>query len=200
MNDIIKKITSTKSKIIEYYTDDTQIYPELTIPEFFDGYISDLNINNLILPNNLCILDLFPSKHINLNFNMPSNLQDIIIRDANIINKTVVELFPKNIRYRYVNCLLNGIPLNICINNIYFKYFQKYPTYHNKACYQPLNHIIYYKFHNVIIDDIIKYRESMAKSREFTLTIQQDLIANVWHPDRVEKIINQFGIDFLDTL
>jgi hypothetical protein len=50
------------------------------------------------------------------------------------------------------------------------------------------------------ISKIKEYEARIAQGRAFRLAIKEELVAAVWHPDKVEKLINKYGIDFLDTL
>ena len=105
-------------KILELnYYDDT-VYEELMIPNVIQAFISDLCIKKLILPNNLRVLDVAPVRSIDMEFNMPKMIRDIVLRDVNIVNTTILDLFPDNAHYRYEGCQLNGVPLNTIINTL----------------------------------------------------------------------------------
>jgi hypothetical protein len=59
---------------------------------------------------------------------------------------------------------------------------------------------INYRYDSRYINEIQEYEERIAQGRAFRLAIKEELIAAVWHPDKVEKIINMYGIDYLDSL
>ena len=183
-----------KNNIIEYYTANPKVYPTILIPEPYEGYISDLNTHNLSLPDSLRVLDLFPTKNIDLSFNIPYNIEDIIIRNTNIINKNVLDLFPNNSRYRYVNCNLNGVPLYRSIEHLYFKYFQ---TILPETC-KPLKGVVYYRYHDTIINNIKKYLYNIEQKKRFINIIYEELIATLWHPDRIELISKKYNIETID--
>jgi len=203
---IIQNIVNNLTEpILEMYCDEEHIepYESITIPEPIEVYVSDYICYNLNLPDTLRVLDLDYFNNVSMRFNMSSNMEDIIIRYVDIQGKTFMELFPPScIRYRYVGCKLNGVPLNNILNNLYIKYFQKEPIYKNKG---NLNHyihknIVYYRYHNDIIDEIMRYEELIKKAKEQIKMFKEELIQEVYHPDRVEKGINEYGIIFIDTL
>jgi len=195
-------IENNNSSNLELHNYDPTIYEQLVIPNTIQVYISDLCIKKHILPDTLKVLDISPFQSISMEFNMPTNIHDIILRDVDILNKSIMELFPKKAIYRYVGCTLNGIPLNTALNQLYYKYFQKEPKYTSHRVFnQPiLQNTIYYRFHNAIINEIKDYEKQILSAKKFSQKIKIDLIEQVWHPDRVEKIINVYGIDYLDTL
>ena len=59
---------------------------------------------------------------------------------------------------------------------------------------------IYFATYSPIIKQIIEYEAKIVQGGEFRRTIKEELVSVVWHPDKVEKIINTYGIDYLDTL
>lgn len=199
---IDEHVANSTSVILELYNDDSTIYEQLVIPVVIEAYISDLCIKKLILPDNLRVLDLAPLQNIDIDFNLPKKLRNIILRDVNIINKSIMELFPDNVNYRYVGCSLNGILLNNVVNELYFKYFQKKPRYTNKDSFQqPITqNIIYYRFHNAIIEEIKNYERLMLQARKKNNIYKEELINEVYHPDRVKKGIHKYGMEFIDTL
>ena len=199
---IDEHVANSSSVFLELHNYDRTIYEQVVIPPLIQAYISDLCIKKLILPNNLSVLDIAPIRKIDMDFNMPKNLKDIILRDVNIINKSIIELFPNKIRYRYVGCSLNGIPLNDAVNELYFKYFQKKPRYTNKdSLQQPISqNIIYYRFHNAIIEEIKDYERLLLQARKKNNMYKEELINEVYHPDRVERGIHKYGMEFIDTL
>jgi hypothetical protein len=199
---IDEHVANSSSVILELHNYDSTIYEQLIIPDIIEGYISDLCINKLILPENLHILDVAPVQNIDMDFNISKKLTNIILRDVNIINKSIMDLFPTNIRYRYVGCSLNGIPFNDAVNELYFKYFQKKPRCTNKDSFeQPIIHnIIYYRFHNAIIDEIKDHERLVLQAMKKNNMYKEELINEVYHPDRVVKGIHKYGMEFIDAL
>ena len=59
---------------------------------------------------------------------------------------------------------------------------------------------INYRNESRYINEIQEYEARIAQGKAFRLAIKEELIATVWHPDKVEKIINKYGIDYLDNL
>jgi len=199
---IDEHVSNSTSVILELHNDDSTIYEQLVIPAFIQAYISDLCINKLILPDTLRILDLAPVQNFDMDFNIPKNLKDIILRDVNIIHKSVMDLFPNNIRYRYVGCSINGISLNDTVNELYFKYFQKKPRYTSKnSLQQPISqNIIYYRFHNAIINEIKDYETLILEARKKNNIYKEELMNEVYHPDRIEKGIKIYGMNYICSL
>lgn len=199
---IDEHVSNSSSVILELHNYDPIIYEELVVPIQIQGYISDLCIKKLNLPDTLRILDVAPVRDIDMDFNIPKNLTTIILRDVNIINKSIIDLFPNAVKYRYIGCSLNGIPINDAVNELYFKYFQKKPTYTKKdSLHQPINqNIIYYRFHNDIIDQIKNYERLVLQAKKKVIMYKEELINEVYHPDRVEKGIKLYGMEFIDAL
>jgi len=199
---IDEHVLNNNSIILELHNYDSTIYEELVVPPLIQAYISDLCIKKLVLPDTLRVLDVAPVRDIDMDFNIPKNLKNIILRDVNIIHKSIMELFPNNIRYRYVGCRLNGTMLNDAVNELYFKYFQKKPRYTNKdSLQQPISqNIIYYRFHNAIIEEIKDYERFVLQARTKNTMYKEELINEVYHPDRVEKGIKMYGMEFIDAL
>jgi hypothetical protein len=202
IDNVIQDIVNTLEKpILELYCDEDLMgpYESITIPEPIEVFVSDYVCYDLKLPKTLRVLDLHYWGYISMRFNMPSNIQDIILRYVDIEDKTFMELFPPTcIRYRYVGCNLNGIPLNKILRDKYIKYFQKEPVYKNKGILN--ENIVYYRYHNVIIDEIKDYEILIKKVKEKTKMFKEELIQVVYHPDRVEKGINKYGFEYIDTL
>lgn len=172
--------------------DDNYIYDELTIPETVEVFISDLSVKKINIPKKLRVLDLYPTVMTNLDFNLSSTIQDIIIRSTNIVNKSIMELFPKNCRYRYNNCYLNDTPIYLEINKLYKKYF-------NQTTKISLN-LIYYRTHSSIIEEIRTYQDSIIEKKKICKLFKEELAAKLYHPDRVFRLIETYGIDILDEI
>jgi hypothetical protein len=54
--------------------------------------------------------------------------------------------------------------------------------------------------HTSFINEIKEYEARIAQGKAFRLAIKEELVAAVWHPDKVEKLIDKYGIDIIDTL
>ena len=121
--------------------------------------------------------------------------------DTNIINNNLMKLFTK-VSYRYTNCSLNNIPLNILLNQQYKKYFYEDPKYIcNREEYKGfINNMIYSNIHKNIIDEIKEYEERIQQGKEFCRIIYDELIERVWEPDRICPIIKKYGIEYLEKL
>jgi hypothetical protein len=187
--------TYTKHAELYHYEDyDTNLYEELTVPSPFEVFVSDLYFNKLNLPNTLIALDLWFDHTVDFEFNMPPKIEEIVLINANIKNKNLMELFPDNVRYSYSECLLDGTPLSIVLYKLYNKYFS------NKLTLSDMTNGINHRYHKTFINRIKEYEARIAQGKAFRLTIKEELVAAVWHPDKVEKLINAYGIDILDTL
>jgi hypothetical protein len=195
-------VQNNNSTILELHNYDEILYEHLVIPPLITAYISDLCIKKLTIPDNLKVIDIAPIRNIDMEFNIPKKLRTIILRDVNIINKSIMDLFPKDVSYRYVNCTLNGLPLNNLIKELYFKYFHKNPTYTsnyniNKGI---IHNTIYYRYHNFIINEIYTYEKSILDAIKKNSIYKEELIEAVYHPTRVERGIHTYGMKFIDTL
>ena len=191
---------SPYSKIFELYAYESFdintdiVYPEITIPSHIEVFVSDIAFNKLNAPSSLSVIDIWFPQLTDLEFTINPNMVEIILINANIKNITLIELFsPPRMRYKYLNCYLNGVPLNSLINKLYSKYFQNNNNSIDK-------NEIYFATYSPIIKQIIEYEAKIVQGEEFCRTIKEELVSVVWHPDKVEKIINTYGIDYLDTL
>ena len=185
--------TYTKHAELYHYEDyDTNVHEELTVPSPFEVFVSDLYFNKLNLPDTLLALDLWFDHIVDFEFNMPPKIEEIVLINANIKNKSVMELFPDNVRYSYSECLLDGTPLSTLIYKLYTKYFSDKPS--------DMTNGINHRYHKTFINKIKEYEERIAQGRAFRLAIKEELVAAVWHPDKVEKLIDKYGIDIIDTL
>lgn len=194
------QISSKYTKYAELYRyedyEDWNPYEELIVPAPYKAFVSDIYFNKLKLPDTLIVLDLWFDDMIDFEFNIPPKIEEIILIKANILNKNLMDLFPKNLRYNYSECSLNNIPIYTCVYNLYTKYFpEEYMSLPKNA----LNSINY-RNESRYINEIQEYEARIAQGRAFRLAIKEELIATVWHPDKVEKIINKYGIDYLDNL
>jgi len=167
---------------------------ELTVPSPFEVFVSDLYFNKLNLPDTLIALDLWFDHTVDFEFNMPPKIEEIVLINANIKNKTFIELFPDNVRYSYSECLLDGTPLSIVLYKLYNKYFS------DKLTLSDMTNGINHRYHKTFINKIKEYEARIAQGKAFRLAIKEELVAAVWHPDKVEKLINAYGIDIIDTL
>ena len=165
---------------------------ELTVPSPFEVFVSDLYFNKLNLPDTLLALDLWFDHTVDFEFNMPPKIEEIVLINANIKNKTVMELFPNNVKYSYCECLLDGTPLSTLIYKLYTKYFSDKPN--------DMTNGINHRYHKTFISRIKEYEARVAQGKAFRLAIKEELVAAVWHPDKVEKLIDKYGIDIIDTL
>jgi hypothetical protein len=193
----------THLKNISSYTKHAELYHyedydmsdesrELTVPSPFEVFVSDLYFNKVNLPDTLLALDLWFDHTVEFEFNMPPKIEEIVLINANIKNKSVMELFPDNVRYSYSECLLNGTPLSTVLHKLYNKYFSDKPS--------DMINGINYRYHKTFINKIKEYEARVAQGKAFRLAIKEELVAAVWHPDKVEKLINAYGIDIIDTL
>jgi hypothetical protein len=202
----------TKLELYKYesfeFGEDT-IHPEVVVPSPIEVFVSDWNISKIILPDTLQALDIWFDDIFELEFNIPSKIEEIVFINANILNKNIMELFPKNLRYNYSDSYLNSTPIYTCVYNLYTKYFPKEcisdpknDLNHEEYMSHPKNSLnsINYRYDSRYINEIREYEARIAQGRAFRLAIKEELVAAVWHPDKVEKLINAYGIDFLDTL
>lgn len=199
------RAVSEDSDILEIYNDEVPevIYEELIIPEPITSFITDIDCNCFVLPNSLSIFDADSTINgLPIFFNIPPNLTHIVIRNKDIWNKRLLELFNPNFTYRYINCTLDGVDLSICVNQLYKKYFNSEPRYPtNKLANQKLmNNILYSKVHRQITDSLVTYEQNIQRNKQFCSYIKEELISKLYHPDRIEKLINTYGIDILDEL
>lgn len=169
-----------------------EIFEEVIIPETVKVLISDLLVRNLVLPTNLRVLDLAPHMRMNTNFNLSTKMEDIIIRETNIINKSFMELFPKNCRFRYFDSYLNGTPIYLEFNRLYEKYF----TVSDKL----EKNLIYYRDHSTFVEEIRNYEECVKQKKEICNRFKEELMMKLYHPDRVSRIIDMYGFDVLDDI
>ena len=105
-----------------------------------------------------------------------------------------MELFPDNVRYSYSECLLDGTPLSTLLYKLYTKYFS------DKLKFSDMTNGINHRYHMTFISKIKEYETRVAQGKAFRLAIKEELVAAVWHPDKVEKLIDKYGLDIIDTL
>lgn len=194
------QISSKYTNYAELYKyedyEDWNPYEELIVPAPYEAFVSDIYFNKLKLPDTLIVLDLWFDDMIDFEFNIPPKIEEIILIKANILNKNLMDLFPKNLRYNYSECSLNNIPIYTCVYNLYTKYFPEEYMSDPKNVLNSIN----YRHESPYINEIQEYEARIAQGRAFRLAIKEELIATVWHPDKVEKIVNKYGIDYLDNL
>ena len=204
--ELINSRANDNSHTLELYYDDTNDYTiteSLTIPQPINMFISDIDCNRYTLPDTLSIFDI-DSVVFNLPiiFNIPPNLEHIILRNKNILNKELMELFSPNFSYRYLDCMLDGVELSILVNKRYKKYFNVEPRYAtNRLANQKLmNNMLYSKIHRQITNEIFEYETRVSQAKDFITLIKDELYMAVYHPDRIEVMLYKYGHDFLDCL
>ena len=75
------------------------------------------------------------------------------------------------------------------------------PNYDNRYKYFHFKrNIINYRIHSCIIEEIRMYEENIIKARMNTKRIKQELIEAVYHPNRINKGIKKYGMDFIEYL
>jgi hypothetical protein len=206
INDYVEQRISryyTKLELYKYESfefDEDTVHPEVVVPTPIEVFVSDWNISKIILPDTLQALDMWFDDMFDFDFNMPPKIEEIVFINANILNKKLMELFPNNVRYTYSHCYLNGTPIYTCLYNLYTKYFPKSPIPTSGHMINSINYRYYSYSHSFFINEIKEYEARIAQGRAFRLAIKEELVAAVWHPDKVEKLINAYGIDIIDTL
>jgi hypothetical protein len=191
---LINQRVNDKVQTLEVYGDEVEekIYLEATIHEPVVNFVTDVDCNRFRFPNTLRVIDIDAFvPNLNLDFNIPDSTEQIIIREKNIIHKNLMELFPEHIKYKYTECNLNGMRLNILINKLYKKYFN-IESQLNKEF-----NIIYSDYNKSILDEIRNYETRVTQGKQFCKIIKETLVAAVWHPDRVEKWLHT-GIELDD--
>ena len=206
INDYVEQRISRYSTKLELYKyesfeiDENTIHPEIIVPSSIKVFVSDWNISKIILPDTLQAFDIWFDDIFEVEFNMPSKVEEIVLINANIKNKKLMELFPHNVRYTYSECYLNGTPIYICLYNLYKKYFPDNRINISDHVINSINHRYRSYYHSSCIYEIKEYEARIAQGRAFRCAIKEELVAAVWHPDKVEKLINAYGIDIIDTL
>lgn len=193
----------TKLELYKYETFEFNadtVHPEVVIPLPVEVFVSDWNISKIILPDTLQALDIWFDNMFDFEFNMPPNIEEIVFINANILNKKLMELFPTNVRYTYSDCCLDGTPIYTCLYNLYTKYFPEKPIPTSEHVIRSITHRYQLHSHIPFVNEIKEYEERIAQGKAFRCAIKEELVAAVWHPDKVEKLINAYGIDIIDTL
>jgi len=199
--EILDKLSTTT---LELYQDDNEFlqqeYDELIIPIPIEKFITDIHCKKFILPPTLKVLDLWFNDYHSFECNIPTNIKTIIIRYVNINNISIMNLFPNNCSYRYIEVSINNIELNIIINQLYTKYFNKDSKYiSNNISYKGLmNNMIYSKNHNIIINEIKIYEQKIIQGSAFCKIIKEELIDKAFHPDRICPLIKKYGIKVIE--
>jgi len=206
INDYVEQRISRYSTKLELYKyesfeiDENTVHPEIIVPSSIKVFVSDWNISKIILPDTLQAFDIWFDDIFEVEFNMPSKVEEIVLINANIKNKKLMELFPDNVRYSYSECYLNGTPIYICLYNLYTKYFPDEPILTPENAINSINYRYRSSYHSSYVSEIKEYEARIAQGKAFRLAIKEELVAAVWHPDKVEKLINAYGIDIIDTL
>ena len=206
INDYVEQRISRYSTKLELYKyesfeiDENTIHPEIIVPSSIKVFVSDWNISKIILPDTLQAFDIWFDDIFEVEFNMPSKVEEIVLINANIKNKKLMELFPDNVRYSYSECYLNGTPIYICLYNLYTKYFPDEPILTPENAINSINYRYRSSYHSSYVSEIKEYESRIAQGKAFRLAIKEELVAAVWHPDKVEKLINAYGLDIIDTL
>ena len=186
---LINQRVTENTHTLEVYGNEVEerIFLEATISTPILHFVTDVDCNRFKFANTLEVIDIDAFvPNLSLEFNIPSGIKQIIIRNKNILNKNLMELFPENVKYKYIECNLEGEALNIIINQLYKKYFSTSPQQNTKF----MNNMIYSHAHKQIIEEIRSYETKAQQGKAFCNIIKEELIACVWHPDRVEKWIN----------
>lgn len=193
----------TKLELYKYETfefDADTVHSEVVVPSPIDVFVSDWNISKIILPDTLHALDMWFDEMFDIDFNMPPEIEEIVFINANILNKKLMELFPTNVRYTYSHCYLNGTPIYTCLYNLYTKYFPEKSIPKSEHVINSTNYRYASYPHSSYVSEIKEYEARIAQGKAFRLAIKEELVAAVWHPDKVEKLINKYGLDIIDTL
>ena len=156
---------STSHTVLELYSEEelipyheTHIYEEIVIPQDVKVFINELNARRIVAPETLRVLDHTPYKIHSLDFNIPESLEHIVLHDVNIVGqKTLKDLFPVGVYYRYENCCLHGTPLHELIVEAYKARYHEEPRYATHRLYnQSLStNSISKKWHGHILDAIL---------------------------------------------
>lgn len=206
MQEYINNHVNEDQCMLELYYDDYENYTNyesLVIPPPVKLFISDIDCNKYVLSDTLNVFDIYPTiDNLSIIFNIPKNLEHISLQNKNILNKELMELFNPNFEYRYLGCMLDGIELNILVNQRYKKYFVSEPRYAtNRLSNQKLmNNMIYSKVHRQITNDIYEYESRLTQAKDFMKQIKDELLMYVYHPDRVEIMLHKYGNDFINCL
>jgi hypothetical protein len=206
IQDIINRRANENTHTLELYLDDIDdytIHQQITIPEPVTKFITDIDCNNYVFPETLSVIDIDSTVHnLPIIFNIPQNIEHIILRHKNIFNKTLLELFQPTFAYRYIECSLDGVQLNILVNQLYKKYFNVEPRYtsNRDANKKLMNNMLYSKVHRQITDELYTYESRVAQAKAFMKLIKEELYMAVYHPDRVEIMLNKYGHGFIEAL
>jgi len=172
------------------YTDTYTLNPRIRV------FISDITFNKLILPDSLKILDLWGDDdlHQSVTFNIPYSIEQLVLKNINIENIHFLDLCVG--KYNLINVSINNINLNILIDELYIKYFNKYPKSEHSDKY--LNNKILSKYHHNIIEEILEYEKRITQANAFCKIIKEELLATAFHPERIGPLISKYGIEIMD--
>ena len=110
---LIHERTTNETHTLEVYNDEVSetIFPIAIIEEPVVNFVTDVDCNRFRFPKTLSVIDIDAFvPNLSLDFNIPTHIEHIIIRHKNIVYKTLFELFPNNVKYKYIECNLEGIP------------------------------------------------------------------------------------------
>jgi hypothetical protein len=181
---------------VDSYNDDEIYTDELVVYNNVHTFISDITFNKLILPDTVKVLDLWGENFDCIELTIPNNIEHIILRNINITNIHFLNLFVS--RYDFSNIRVQDVDLNILINRLYNKYFNKNPSTERNDKY--LNNVISSKYHHTIIEEILEYEKRTTQGNAFCKIIKEELVASAFHPDRVGPLILKYGIEILEIL
>ena len=180
---------------LEHY-DDNNIVDTYVVNPLIRNFISDITFKNLVLPDSLKILDLWGDDHDTISLNIPSSIELIILKNLNLINVYFLNIFVG--KYIFVNVRVNNTDLNILVNQLYMKYFNKQPKCEQMNKY--LNNTIISKYHHNIIQDILEYEQRITQGCAFSKLIKEELVALAFHPDRIGPLIKKYGLEIIESL
>lgn len=202
INEYVQDRISTYSKKLELYKyesfeiDEDTVHAELIVPSSIEVFVSDWNISKVILPDILQAFDIWFDDMFDFEFNMPSKIEEIVLINANILNKNLMELFPDNVRYTYSECCLNGTPIYTCLYNLYTKYFPDKPILTLDHVINSINYRYRSSYHSSYVNEIKEYEARIAQGKAFRLAIKEELVAAALHPDRIERILELSNDDW----
>ena len=175
--------------ILEDY--DSDIKEEFILNPLIRIFISDISFKKLVLSENVKILDLWGDDYKSLEVKLPKSIQQIVFRNFNLINIKLRELFVCN--YYLYNMRIDNVELNIILNQLYMKYFNKNPKFINHYD-KFMNNNINSKYHRQIIEEILEYEKQVEKGKEFCNIIGTELMETAFHPHFICPQIKKYGL------
>ena len=177
--------------------DDSIVIPEIVVPDPIRVFYSEVECNNLILPDTLEVLLLFGSVNVDCKIQFPTGhkLKQIVIQYTNIVTEESWHSFIVGNGF-YLDCKFNGVNFRDMLHNLYIKYF-------DEPIYTQSNNLVVtaknkeYPRNNTSdkLNKLLEYELRIEQGREFCKNIKQELIANVWRPDNVNRWIEYYGMD-----